>query len=87
MLRITYVSFPGLGIDEFKLDSVAVRIFGWPIAWYGIIITTGIILATLYVLYRAKQEMVDSKESACQRRKRERHGLDPWVKEIPCGRK
>lgn len=58
MLRITYVSFPGLGIEEFKLNSEAFRIFGWPIAWYGIIITCGIVLATLYVLWRARQENV-----------------------------
>ncbi len=60
MLRITYVSFPGLGIEEFKLNSVAFTVFGHPIAWYGIIITCGIILATLYVLYRAKQEGISS---------------------------
>ncbi len=62
MLRTTYVSFPGLGIGEFKLNSVAFTVFGHPIAWYGIIITFGIILATLYVLYRAKQEGVSSND-------------------------
>ena len=56
MLRISYVSFPGLGIDEFALNSVAFTVFGHPIAWYGIIITMGIVLATLYVIHRAKQE-------------------------------
>lgn len=58
MLRITYVSFPGLGIEEFKLNSVAFTIGNHPIAWYGIIITCGILLATACVLYRAKQEGV-----------------------------
>ena len=58
MLRITYVSFPGLGIPEIRLNSVAFTIFGHPVAWYGIIITFGIILAALYVLYRAKEEGV-----------------------------
>lgn len=58
MLRITRVSFPGLGIGEFRLNSVAFTVFGHPIAWYGIIITTGIILATLYVLYRARHEHI-----------------------------
>ena len=58
MLRISYVSFPGLGIGEFALNSVAFTVFGHPIAWYGIIITMGMVLATLYVLYRAKQERV-----------------------------
>ncbi len=58
MLRITRVAFPGLGIGEMRLNSVAFTVFGHPIAWYGIIITMGIILATLYVLYRARHERV-----------------------------
>ncbi len=62
MLRMTYVSFPGLGIGEFKLNSVAFTIFGHPIAWYGIIIAFGMIMATCYVLYRAKQEGIPGDE-------------------------
>lgn len=58
MLRITYVSFPGLGIPEIRLNSVAFTVFGHPVAWYGIIITLGIVMAALYVLYRARQEKV-----------------------------
>ena len=58
MLRTVYISFPGLGIEEFKLSNVAFSVFGHPIAWYGIIITFGIIMAALYVLYRARQEGV-----------------------------
>lgn len=60
MLKMSYISFPGLGIDEFAVNSVAFRVFGHPVAWYGVIITFGIIMATLYVLYRAKQEGVDA---------------------------
>ena len=60
MLRITYVSFPGLGIGEFKLNSEAFSVFGHPIAWYGIIITFGILMAACYVLYRARQEGIPS---------------------------
>lgn len=60
MLRITYVSFPGLGIPEIRLNSVAFTVFGHPVAWYGIIITLGIILAAFYVLYRAKEEGVSA---------------------------
>lgn len=60
MLRMTYVSFPGLGIGEFKLNSVAFTVFGHPVAWYGIIITFGIVLAALYVLHRAKEEGISS---------------------------
>ena len=29
----------------------------------------------------------DDKEPACQRRRRKRCGLDPWIRKIPCGRK
>ena len=56
---MTTVSFPGIGIGEFKIDPVAIRIpigSGIEIRWYGIIIVTGIILAFLYCAYRAKQE-------------------------------
>ena len=54
-LKITRISFPGFGIDGFDVNSVAFRIFGRPIAWYGIIITFGILLGCAYVIYRAKQ--------------------------------
>lgn len=40
------VAFPGLGL-EFALDRVAVEIFGRPIYWYGIIITSGLFLAVV----------------------------------------
>ena len=56
---MTTVSFPGLGIGEFKIDPVAIRIpigDGITIRWYGLIIVTGIILAFLYCAYRSKQE-------------------------------
>ena len=56
MLKIGIISFPGLGIPEFKINSVALNIFGLEIAWYGLIITIGMILACAYVLYRAKQK-------------------------------
>lgn len=49
-----YISFPGLGIDEFSVKEVAFSIFGRDVAWYGVIITVGIILACAYVLNRAK---------------------------------
>ncbi len=49
-----YISFPGLGIDEFPLKEVAFSLFGRNVAWYGVIITIGIILACSYVLNRAK---------------------------------
>ncbi len=51
-----YLSFPGLGIEEFAVSPVAFKIGDWPIAWYGIIITCGIVLAYLYAQHRAKRE-------------------------------
>lgn len=49
-----YLSFPGLGIDEFAVKEIAFSIFGRDVAWYGVIITIGIILAVMYVMNRAK---------------------------------
>ena len=53
------ISFPGLGIDNFNLKSVAFTLFGkFEVRWYGLIITTGIILAIAYAAYRFKQEKI-----------------------------
>jgi phosphatidylglycerol:prolipoprotein diacylglycerol transferase len=49
------LSFPGLGIGEFKINSVAFEVFGITIAWYALIITFGLILAIIYTMFRAKQ--------------------------------
>ena len=48
-----YISFPGLGIDLFHMDK-SFSVFGRDIAWYGVIICFGIILAVTYALLRAK---------------------------------
>jgi len=48
-----YVSFPGLGIEPFHMER-EFEVFGRPIAWYGVIICFGIILAVCYGLFRAK---------------------------------
>lgn len=58
MLKISHLSFPGLGIGEFSVNSVAFTLFGKEVAWYGLIITFGMILAVLYVGWRAKQNNV-----------------------------
>ena len=50
------VSFPGIGIDTMEISRAAFTIFGREIRWYALIITTGIILAFFYALYRSKQE-------------------------------
>ena len=55
MLKISTISFPGLGIGEFEVDSVAFRIGNVDIAWYALIITLGIIAAGVYTIWRANQ--------------------------------
>lgn len=55
MLKISTISFPGLGIGEFEVDSVAFTIGNIEIAWYALIITLGIISAGVYTMWRANQ--------------------------------
>ncbi len=55
MCRISTISFPGVGIGEFKVDSVAFEIFGVSIAWYALIITMGMIACVAYVIMQAKK--------------------------------
>lgn len=55
MLQTSQISFPGFGIGEFSVDSEAFSIFGVSVAWYAIIITFGMIVATAYIIYRGKQ--------------------------------
>ena len=59
---ISKISFPGLGIGEFSVNSVAFTIFGVSIAWYALIITTGMIGAVIYTIYMAKKIGVDSED-------------------------
>lgn len=50
------VSFPGLGIGEITLNPVAFTLFGkFEVRWYGLLITLGMVLAVLYVMWRAKK--------------------------------
>lgn len=53
---MTYVSFPGLGIEPFHIDKVAFSLFGRDVAWYGILITCGMVLAVMYALWIAKKK-------------------------------
>ena len=62
MLRISKISFPGLGIGEFSVNSVAFEIFGISIAWYALIITTGMIAAVLYVILTSKRIGITSED-------------------------
>ena len=60
MLNVTKLSFPGLGIGEFSVNSEAFSLFGAPIAWYALIICFGMVFAVSYVIYRAKGIGIDS---------------------------
>lgn len=52
------VAFPGLGIGEFQLNNVAFTIGDFPVYWYGVIITCGIVFAFLYAIFRGKYENI-----------------------------
>ena len=54
MLRISEISFPGLGIGSFEVNSSINPNSSFEIAWYAIIITFGMICAVLYTIFRAK---------------------------------
>ena len=55
MLRISKISFPGLGIDWFEVNSAVNPNGKLEIAWYAVIISLGIVAAVLYTMFRAKQ--------------------------------
>ena len=57
MLYTSKISFPGLGIGEFNVDSVAFTIPGTDIgiAWYAIIITFGMLCCIAYVILQSKK--------------------------------
>lgn len=52
------VYFPNLGLS-FNIEPVAFNILGLPVYWYGIILTTGIILGLLMAMHIAKKEGVN----------------------------
>ena len=62
MLRISKISFPGLGIGEFSVNSVAFKIGNIEIAWYALLITFGMVCAVAYTIYRAKKIGVTSSD-------------------------
>lgn len=53
---MTYLSFPGLGIEPFHIDRIAFTVFGRSVAWYGILITCGMVLAVLTAVRLAQKE-------------------------------
>ncbi|MCL2087164.1 MAG: prolipoprotein diacylglyceryl transferase [Oscillospiraceae bacterium] len=54
------ISFPNLFGGEVNVDRVAFSIFGLNIYWYGLLITTGMVCAFLYVLRRVKSFGLES---------------------------
>ncbi len=53
----TNISFPGLGIEEFSVDRVAISLTDdWKVYWYGVIIMLGVVVAFLHAYIRVKQE-------------------------------
>ena len=54
-MKTNTVSFPGLGIGDFTVDAVAFQLGSFTITWYSLVITTGILLAALYVYFRFKE--------------------------------
>ena len=50
------ISFPGLGINGWNINSVAFTIGdGFPVMWYGIMIALGMLMAIVYASWRCKQ--------------------------------
>ncbi len=49
------IAFPGLGIDKLTVKSEAFSVFGVSIAWYGIIITLGMLLAIIFCNSKMKK--------------------------------
>ncbi len=56
----TTISFPGLGIDRFTVSRTAISFGNFSVAWYGLIIVIGMIVAVSYVMWRAKQNGISS---------------------------
>lgn len=55
----TTVSFPGFGIGEFDINKFFLEIGdNFNIAWYGVIITLGIVIAFSYTVFRGKYEKI-----------------------------
>ena len=49
------ISFPGIGLDWFKVDKIAFSLGSLTVRWYGIILTLGIVCGVLYAMFRAKK--------------------------------
>ena len=58
-MEVFHVQFPGLGW-EFTISNVAFYIGTYPVYWYGLIITTGMLLAVLYAWKTAPRYQVNA---------------------------
>ncbi len=56
MTKSNFIGFPNLDLGPWKIDKFLIDTGSFRVAWYGVIITIGIIVAVLYCLRRAKQE-------------------------------
>ncbi|MBQ2252582.1 MAG: prolipoprotein diacylglyceryl transferase [Clostridia bacterium] len=54
------IAFPGLGIEPFAVNRVAFSLFGRDVAWYGVIICAGMLLAFFYGCHTIKKEKISS---------------------------
>lgn len=54
MYTSSEIAFPGLGIGEFTINRTAFTVFGISVAWYGLIIAFGMVLAVLYIMMRTR---------------------------------
>ena len=50
------IGFPNLGLGPWEINKFLFQAGNFKVAWYGIIITIGIVLAVLYTIKRGKQE-------------------------------
>lgn len=54
------IAFPGLGIGPFDVNRVAFSLFGRDVAWYGVIICVGMLLAFFYGCHTIKKEKIST---------------------------
>ena len=57
------MAFPRLGIDRLTVKSTAFTVFGVSVAWYGLIIAVGMILAIMFGMSRMKKYGLSSERA------------------------
>ncbi|MBO5649787.1 MAG: prolipoprotein diacylglyceryl transferase [Clostridia bacterium] len=50
------IGFPNLGLGPWEIGKFLIEVGNFKIAWYGLLVTTAIVLAVLYTIKRGKQE-------------------------------